>query len=693
MGNLNKGARNDNDNLFHSPFQEQLQGDGPPRGVRPSSRQPERVAKNAHVQALIGSMSNNRFFQNVVGATSGQGELLRGKEVKEAVDFANFVMYEYASEKGNACVTLADVLLNEGMGGMRQKVGVVERQGLLGKDRGSQERAVRVIRECGQRLRLEEVSYLLQDSQRANVAKRRNKPKRHEINRILDGKTSSRGQSISLQQSIKESDKKSNLTVNQSPSMTDLLSAASATKQPVQLLQPTAKNFQQHPKSPENKHSQPNTHQTKLNAEILARLQQKTTGNSKGKTADSGASIFAKTGSSKLEDKLKRTAAISVNEKQKSRILNDLKSLEAMQKRNLGPSVVKCDELTSKKQAPVDSANSTCRQTAEFTVVPDTTFSFQVSEPDSKFSSDCSIRLNEQLGLEEAIKRASSKNQTRRDNFYKEQSRLSVIMETSGLYQEPPSPAAAKGINRNRNVKDRIGKTAAPSNYVENGEERLSVNNIAKNKSFLEQMENRQQKWQEQDVSKSNLMDRSNFEQPNTNHTQEALQSRPSLRKFTENKIKEIARSQSSKVTCVQLPKSEHRTDPQNALSMIANVTQKFSFFKPKLDGTDLQNTMLQEQSDPNQAAIKALAQNMKKFSRTQVPIQQQLAPSASTLLKTKVVGASMTDSEKFKDIAVESTNQSSSKEAALRRDQAVSLKIKNYPRKVSVDMGKAFKK
>lgn len=686
MGNLNKSARNDNDNLFHSPFQEQLPGDGPPRGGRPGSRQPERGAKNAHVQALIGSMSNNRFFQNVVGTAGGQGEVLRGREVKEAVDFANFVMYEYASDKGNACVTLADVLLNEGFGASRQKFGVVERQGLLGKERGGQERVARVMRECGQRLRLEEMSYLLQDSQQPPAVRRKNKPKRHQISRVLDGKTSSRGQSTSFQQNIKESGKKGSLTANPSPSMTELLTATtSLPKQPLQLLQPAAKNLQ-HPKSPENKQVQPNSHQTKLNAEILARLHQKATGNSKAMAPDSATSIFAKTGSSKIEDKLKRTAAISVNEKQKSRILNDLKSLEAMQKRNLGPSVVKCDDLAAKKQAPVDSANSTCRQTAEFTVVPDATFSFQVSEPDSKFSSECSIRLNEQLGLEEAIRRASSKNQTRRDNFYKEQSRLSVIMEASGVHQEPPSPTTAQGPNRERRVKDR------PAKSPDNLDERLSVNNAYKNKSFLEHLDNRQPVWQEQDISKSNLLDRSNLDQPNANHQPDALHSRPSLRKFPQNKIKEIARSQSSKATSAQVPKSEHRTDPQNGLSQIANVTQKFSFFKPKLDAADLQNTMLQDQTDPGQAAIRALAQNMKKFSRTQAPLQQ-LAPSASALMKTKAIGASFTDSEKFKDIAVESTNQSSSKEAALRRDQAVSLKIKNYPRKVSVDMGRAFKK
>jgi hypothetical protein len=423
----------------------------------------------------------------------------------------------------------------------------------------------------------------------------------------------------------------------------------------------------------------------KITPAILAKMQQNKVFGVKT-NGDPGSSILSQLMRAKADEKQRTRADNEITEIAKSKIMSDLKAMEIFPKK-IAPTqttLVRNEDALSRRVA--DTPNSTFRQTAEFPITPGTTFSFQVGDPQSKkFESEASIRLNEPMGVDEAVQRASIVNRIKRESFYKEKSRLSVIEETSMLDCSMTQPGPKK-------AGDRLGQ---PSPMRERPEEVTLGGLKTKNRGFLEQIHEIADQsrvrgsHREKSTNQENRPQGENRRpQSHKETTEEMAPGRGSLRRSSQEKIKEIARNQPGKVSYAPVARSEHRRDASNSSSFVANITQKYVYNRPGKD-EDRDHRPAPEIPKP---VVKPIIQNLKGIAKAHLDANPNAA-SISALFKNKMICATYAEPEKYFDVAIESTNLSSSKEASLKRDSNVSLHPKLLPRKISVDHKNFFRK
>ena len=667
MGNLNESSKNDNENPFRNLRSLSISNKMDPADKgRPPSKNPERVKKEGTTQALLGSMTSNRFFQSIFQNNKPQQSNFSSQEIKEAIDFSNFLLDFYALQNTNTPANFSSLLLNEEKSqGKGQVARGQTRMSMFEKQLPKKVHGEKSLKELMNEIRSAELFYSVEMLKKKQVKGARIKNKKQ-----IGGK--------------KIHSKKTEVEEN------ELIGIDISDKNEM----PNRRNSLQVVRTHDKKTS--NTSVNKINANMLNLLQQKKI-LAKAKNSDSGNSIFAKFMKTKNENREKAEQSSQFNEKTKSNIMNDLKALGSFKKRTEPIGVSRCDDLSSKHLSDT-SAHSTARKTAEFIVVPDSTFSFQNVEWANHLGSECSIKLGDKINLEEAISRASIQNKSKRDSYFKENSRLSVIEENSfvensmlGNY----NPKYEGGFLQN-SIFGKPGKKKSLKNLTSESSENSELKDCKmpkdnKKKSFLEKINEvaENSRLKEKSMNESKSVNRSKSEK---RRDEDGQLTKSSRKQISQDKIREIARSNSSKVNYTQGFKSEKPVQQKDNSMFLANITQKYSFFKPKSDVLDgLMKARNDSKRNLNEFSVHPYQTPMRSFSRTQFEYNGNHL-STSGMLKTKVSEKSFFESEKYNEMNCESTNHSS-KEANLRKDNNITLNIRNLPKNIKFNMESCFKK
>lgn len=638
MGNLNEFHKNGN-KFPHADLEDQFrQNDIQQTHNFPQNiKNPEKNSKNRNGQGVINSMTSNRFFQTFFQNNKNNETTPRKENPKEAILFSNLFLELYSLDKSNICGVIPSILINEDFDRRKNNITRVStRMTLLDKN----------IQKKMQQNNIKEFISELKNSEFELCVELFEKS--HKKTAKIETLKPFNLKNEFLKESIKaenESEENKNTKISQNR------------RNSLQVLKGIDKKS--------------NPSYSKIDKNLLNLLQSKKM-LLKSKKSDDNTSLFAKFMKTTQENPIDKTIKEKVfEEKSKSKIASDLKSVEFFKKKIKEQPITKCDDLSSKRLS--ENSNSTAKKTAEFTVVPNTTFSFQNNELENRLESESSLKNPEQMNLEKFIRQASVKSKSKRDSFYRENSRLSINDEKN---EEKP-----------KNYCDQKNK-----NQILNNDAFIIPKNShleLKNKRFLEQI----LEVGELSQIRDSILNRSKSYDNCKKSDRDGSINKSNKKSNKSDKIKEIARSNSSKITYHQVIKSDNRKNQVDNSLILSNITQKYSFFKPKNE-IGLINP---KSKRPSQRSKSDLSFIYKTLGANNVPQTTTFDYngnhiSTSVLSKIKKNENSVFDSDKCSDTYFESTNQSS-KETNSKKDSSMYINVKNIPSNIKFNMENCFKK